>query len=181
MNTPVNHHYVPRMLSKRFANQEGKLHVFDKNYPDKGVQKKDPKKVFVKRRFYTQEEEDGTRDTSVETEYLAPLESDSSRIIEKIVDSARRGGPLNLSPGEREIWAEFYYNLFARVPDTLDKATDKVRQKALAEIDFARQSRPLNDLELSLQNDSETMERNLKKGRIQHLQESHSGHVSELL
>ena len=181
MNTPVNHHYIPRMLSKRFANQDGKLHVYDKNYPHRGVQKKDPRKVFVKRRLYTQEEEDGKRDASVETEYLAPLESDASPIVEKIVNSARRGGPLNLSPDERRIWGEFYYNLFARVPDTLDTATDMAHQMVLAEIDFVRQSRPLNDSELSLQNSPETMERNLKKGRIQHLQRPHPEGVSELL
>lgn len=181
MSTPKNHHYIPQMLSKRFVNQEGKLYVYDKYHPDKGVQKKDPKKTFVRRHFYSQEEEDGTLDVSVETGFLAPLESDASPVLEKIVNAVRRGQTPNLSSDEKDIWVKFFYILFARVPDRIDKASDVVRQIVLAKIDFASQLRPLNDLELSVRNSPETMNKHLKNGGIQNLPMSTSGKVFEFL
>ena len=181
MNRPKNHHYIPQMLLKRFTNQEGKLYVYDRCHPEKGIQKKDPKKTFVRRHLYTQVKEDGTRDVEVETEYLAPLESRVSPVIEKIINAARRGDPPDLSPVEKDILMKFFFIQFARVPDTQDRATDEVRQMILARIDFAGQSRPLNDLELSVQNSSEAMERHLMNGRIQNLQMAPSPEVSELL
>ena len=181
MSRPKNQHYIPQMLSKRFANQEGKLYVYDKSHSDKGVQKKDPKKTFVRRHLYTQLEEDGTRDASVETEFLAPLESDASPVIEKIVNAARRRQPPNLSPVEKDILLRFYHGLFARVPDRLDVASDEARQTILAKIHFASQLRPLNDLERSVRDNPETMNRHLKNGSIQNLQMSPSGDVSGFL
>ena len=181
MRRPKNHHYIPQMLLKRFTNHEGKLYVYDKSHRDKGIQKKDPKKTFVRRHFYTQVEDDGTRDASVETEFLSRLENDVSPVIEKIVSAARRGSSPNLSPAERDIWIKFYYLLFARVPDRLENAAEEVRQIVHARIASASQSRLLNDLELSVQNDPETMDRHLKNGSIQNLQMSPSGEVYEFL
>lgn len=181
MNRPKNQHYIPQMLLKRFTNQEGKLYVYDRSHPEKGIQKKDPKKTFVRRHFYTQVKEDGTRDVEVETEFLAPLESDASPVIEKIVKAARRGRPPNLSSDERDIWQNFFYTLFARVPDRIDKASDIVRKMMLARISDASQSRPLNELEQSVRDYPETMNRHLKNGSIQNLQMSPSHEASEFL
>lgn len=169
MSRPKNHHYIPQMLSKRFANQEGKLFVFDKSHLGKGVQKKDPKKTFVRRQLYTQVAEDGTRNVEVETKFFAPLESDASPVLEKIVNAARRGQTPNLSPGEKDIWLRFYYGLFARVPDRLEVASDEVRQIVRTWILFVSQLRSLNDLERSVWDNPETMNRHLKNGSIQNL------------
>ena len=181
MSRPKNHHYIPQMLSKRFANQEGKLFVYDKHHPDKGIQKKDPKKTFVRRHFYSQEEEDGTRDVSVETHYLAPLESDASPVIEKIVNAARRGQTPNLSSSEKEIWLRFYYSLFARVPERLRIASGEVHQTVSTRIHLASQLRPLNKLERAVHASPEEMNRHVKNGGIQNLQMSASDEVSEFL
>ena len=167
MSRPKNHHYIPQMLLKRFTNQEGKLYVYDRCHPEKGIQKKDPRKTFVRRHLYTQVEEDGTRDVSVETEFLARLESDASPVIEKIVYAARRGVPPNLSSDEKDIWVKFFYNLFVRVPETREKYKEEIRQEILREIDFIGQFRPLTDLELSMRDDDVTMERFLRNGSIQ--------------
>ncbi len=181
MSRPKNHHYIPQMLSKRFANQEGKLFVYDKHHPDKGVQKKDPKKTFVRRHFYSQEEEDGTRDVSVETQFLAPLESDASPVLEKITNAARRGNPPNLSPDEKDIWVRFFYNLFVRVPETRTNYKEELRQEILREIDFIRQFRPLTDLEQSMIDDEETMERLFRNSSIQSVRMTHVKEVFEIL
>ena len=181
MSTPKNQHYIPQMLSRRFANQKGKLYVYDKSHPDKGVQKKDPKKTFVRRHLYTQLEEDGTRNVFVETEFLAPLESDANPVLKKIVSTARRGQTPNLSSDDKDIWLRFYFGLFARVPDRLDVASDEVRQIVLARIHFASQFRQLSDLELLVRDNPETMDRYLKNGSIQNLPMSPLGEVAGFL
>ena len=180
MSKPKRHHYIAQMHSKRFANSGGILHVFDKRFPKKGIQKRTPKNLFVERDFYSQVDDKGTKDVSVETEFLARLESEASPVIERIVSAARRGNPPDLSPVEKDILIKFFFIQFSRVPDTLDRATDEVRQMVLAKIGFAGQSRPLNNLELSVQNSSETMKRHLMNGRIQNLQMSPSREVSDL-
>jgi len=181
MSIPKNQHYIPQMLSKRFTDQEGKLYVFDKSQPNKSIQKKDPRKTFVRRHLYTQLEEDGTRDASVESEFLAPLESDANPVIEKIVCAARREQLPNLSSDEKDIWVKFFYILFARVPDRIYKASYMVRQMVLERIDIVSRSRPLNDLERSVRDNPETMNRHLKNGSVQNLLMSPSGEVSEFL
>ena len=170
MNRPKNHHYIPQMLLKRFTNQEGKLYVYDRCHPEKGIQKKDPRKTFVGRHLYTQVEEDGTRDVDVETKFLAPLESDVSSVIEKIVNAARRGSPPNLSPDEKYVWVKFFYNMFVRVPETREKYKEEIRQETLREINFIGQFRPFTDIELSILDDEETMERLLRNSSIQSVQ-----------
>ena len=170
MSRPKNQHYIPQMLLKRFTNQEGKLYVYDRCHPEKGIQKKDPRKTFVRRHLYTQVEEDGTRDVSVETEFLARLESDASPVIEKIVSAARRGDPPNLSPDEKDIWVVFSYIQFKRVPETREKFTKEMRQDIRREIDFLERILPLTELELSVRDDDETMERLLRNSSIQSVQ-----------
>ena len=181
MNIPKNHHYIPQMLLKRFTNQEGKLYVYDRCHPEKGIQKKDPRKTFVRRHLYTQVEEDGTRDVSVETEFLAPLESDASPVIEKIANAARRGVPPNLSPDEKDIWVVFSYIQFKRVPETREKYKEEIRQEILREIDFIGQFRPFTDRELSILDDEETMERLFRNSSIQSVQKPLSKEGAEIL
>ena len=181
MSRPKNQHYIPQMLSKRFANQEGKLYVYDKSHPDKGVQKKDPQKTFVRRHFYSQEEEDGTRDVSVETQFLAPLESDASLVIEKIVNAARRGQTPGLSSDEKDIWVKFSYNQFVRVPETRETYKEEVFQELRSELDFIGQFRPFTDHELSILDDEETMERLWRNSAIQSVRMTHAKEVFDIL
>ena len=181
MSKPKRHHYIPQMLSRRFADSGGILHVFDKRFPQKGIQKRTPKNLFVERDFYTQVDAKGTKDVSVETEFLARLESEARLVIEKIVSAGRRGNFPDLSPDEREILKTFFFTQFSRVPDTLDSATDEVRQMMHPNTDFAWQSRPPKVSELSVQNSSETMERHLMNARIQHLQMPRSLEMSGFL
>lgn len=181
MSIPKDQHYIPRMLLKEFTDKEGNLSFYDKRHSDKGVRKRAPKNLFYERHLYTQVAEDGTQDASVETEFLAVLESQASPVIEKIISAARLGHPPNLSPVEKDIWLRFYYGLFSRVPDRLDVASDEVRQIVLARIHFASQLRPLIDLERSVRDNPEIMNRLLKNGSIQNLQMPLRPEMSEFL
>ena len=48
MSKPKRHHYIAQMHSKRFADPDGILYVFDKRFSHKGVQKKDAQESFCR-------------------------------------------------------------------------------------------------------------------------------------
>ena len=181
MSIPKDQHYIPRMLLKRFTDKEGNLSFYDKKYPDKGVRKRAPKNLFYERHLYTQVEEDGTRDASVETEFLSRLENDASPVIEKIVASARRGQFPNLSSVEKDIFVKFFYNLFVRVPDVRDQYFDVVRQMVMDRLEFTKKIRPLTRFEQSLLDSDETLERHLRNGSIESVQMQTSENIIRIL
>ena len=181
MSKPKRHHYIAQMHSKRFADPNGVLYVFDRRFPHKDIQKRTPRNLFVEGDLYTQVGGDGTKDVSVETEFLARLESEASPVIEKIVNAARRGHPPNLSSVEKDIWVEFSYIQFKRVPETREKFTKEMRQDIRRNIDFIERIRPLTDLELPVWDDDETMERLLRNSSIQNVQRPLSKEGAEIL
>ncbi len=175
MSTPKNQHYIPQMLLKRFTNREGKLYVFDTSYRDKGIQKKDPRKTFVRRHFYTQVEEDGTRDTSVETEFLARLENDGSQVIEKIVSTARMRLVPELSATERKSFVSFFYYQLMRLPAVRDDFVDEVSEELISYLKAESRVRSLNNYELALLAKGDARERHLKNASVKILRSSPVG------
>ena len=171
MSKPKRHHYIAQMHSKRFADPDGILHVFDKRFPHKGVQKRTPRNLFVESDLYTQFDDKGAKDVSVETEFLAPLEGKASPVIEKIVSAARQGAPAKLSPDEKDIWVEFTYIQFKRVPERREKHKEEIFQEIRGEIDFIGQFRRFTDSELSILDDKETLERLWRNISVQSVQQ----------
>ena len=180
MSKPKRHHYIPQMLSKRFADRDGILYVFDKRFPHKGVQKRTPRNLFVEGDLYTQLDEKGIKDVSVETEFLAPLDGKANPVIAKIVSAARRGNPPNLSPDEKDFWMKFSYIQFKRVPERREKHKEEIFQEVRREIDFIGQFRPFSDSELSILEDDEKMERLWRNISIQSVQEPLSKEGAEI-
>jgi hypothetical protein len=121
MNNPKRNHFVPEMVSRRFADDSGRLFFFNKQFPEKGVLATTPKNLFVVGHLYTQLESDGTKDVSVERT-LAALESVADQIIKKIVTAARAGQEPNLTTDEKEIWDQFFFNQWKRVPDSHERS-----------------------------------------------------------
>ena len=181
MSRPKRHHYVAKMHSRRFADPDGTLYVFDKLFPGKGIQKRTPRNLFVERDFYTQVDDKGIKDASVETEFLARLEGKASPVIEKIVNAARRGHLPSLSPVEKDIWVMFSYVQIKRVPETREKYKEEVIQEVLREIDFIGQFRPFTDPELSILDDEETMERLWRNSSIHSVRVRFEKGVFEIL
>ncbi len=180
MSKPKRHHYIAQMHSKRFTDPDGILYVFDKRFPQKGIQKRTPRNLFVEGDFYTQFDEKGTKDVSVETEFLAPLEDKASLVIEKIITAARRGDPPNLSPDEKDIWVVYVYIQFKRVPETREKYNEEVFQEILREADFRRRFRTFTDRELSILEDEVKMERLFRNSSVQSVQQPLSKEGAEI-
>lgn len=120
MSFPKRHHYIPTMLSKRFADQDGRLYFFDKRISDRGVRKSTPTNLFVESHLYAFIDEIGHKDMEVEV-WLARLEGQASAIIDRIVGAARNQKTPNLTQGEKEAWALYSYVQWKRVPDVRKK------------------------------------------------------------
>lgn len=159
MNIPKDQHYIPRMLLKRFTDKEGNLSFYDKRHPDKGVRKRTPKNLFYERHLYTQVEEDGTQDASVETEFLAVLESKVAPIIAMIVKAARLRRVPVLEACERKAYVEYFRTQLVRLPERRRWFAEETRRQMIQEIENASAVRLLKDHELALLNGDEEIER----------------------
>jgi len=113
---PKRQHFIAQMLLQRFADEEGKLLFFSKQFPAKGVLCTTPGNLFCQTHIYTARDKNGVTDVRLERSY-ARLESLANAVIEKIVTSARAGRAPLLTAEERDIWALFFYNQWKRAPD----------------------------------------------------------------
>ena len=181
MNVPKRQHYNPRMLLKRFVDTDGRLHFFTNHAPDKGVLTSTPENLFLQKHLYTQVDEVGTKDVSIETSFLANLEGKADPIIEKIVCAARRRQPPNLSHDEKDVFLTFFYIQLTRVPDVRDPIMDEVRHDTIEEIEEAANVRSLTDDERAMLDGGEEMERRLKNANIQSLPMGLNNRVFQIL
>jgi hypothetical protein len=113
---PKRQHFIARMLLQRFADENGKLFFFSKQFPAKGVLATTPQNLFCQTHIYTAKDKHGAVDVGLERSY-AKLEGLANAVIEKIVASARNGDKPHLTTQERDIWDFFFYNQWQRVPD----------------------------------------------------------------
>jgi hypothetical protein len=116
---PKRHHYNPQMLLRRFADAQGMLFFYNKGLPHRGVQSTQPANLFVQNHLYSFQTKDGTKDTSLETQFAA-LEYKADLIIEKIITCARAGREPKLNPEERRDWDSFFYYQWKRVPEMIE-------------------------------------------------------------
>lgn len=165
MSSPKRHHYIPRMLLKRFSNERGIFFVYDKRQPEKGVHKRKLENLFVEKHLYTQIDASGAKDVSVETEYLASLESEASRLFSKLVLAARRGEAPCLTPVEKDICIEFFYCQHMRVPERGGRSKEEAYQRSRRRIDFMSRFRSPYGGELSIAFEDGTFRRLWKNAR----------------
>ena len=150
MSIPRRQHIIPQMLLKRFSDPDGYLHVFDKRFPDKGIQKRTPKNLFVERDLFTIVEDSGIKDFSVEADFLSRLEGQAGEVIEKIVRAARKRKLPSMSSKETRIFAEFFCILFFRLPEINEEIMEHMRQETCLQIEQETKSRPLGFYERKL-------------------------------
>ena len=159
---------------------DGILHVYDRRYPEKGIQKRTPQNLYVENYLYTQVDAAGNRDSSVETEFLAQIESRASLVLEKIIVNARRGSPPNLSFEEKEAWVKYSYTQYSRVPETLKQHEEEIRQNVYDEIGVLRKIGFFTQKDLSILDNGEAMERVWKNAQVESVRMI-SGKASEVL
>jgi len=116
---PRRHHFVPRMLQKRFVDPHGWLHAYNRNRPGLKIYKTKPLNLFVQGQLYSEIGEDGRRRPITERK-LGVLEHSADGVISKIIAAARAGRPPQLDALELDVWYLFLTLQWKRVPDLRD-------------------------------------------------------------
>lgn len=116
MNVPKRHHFVPELLQQHFSNGDGGLWTFSSRNRAKGVWCGTIENLLVEGHLHSHVERDGSKDTSLETQF-SMLEGFTAPIIGKIISNARNGRLPSLTRQERETWDFFLYQQYRRVPD----------------------------------------------------------------
>lgn len=119
MSTPKRHHYVPQFLLHNFTDENGDLHFFTEKNKCREVLKAKPDNVFHQKHLYTSINDDGSKDTTLETEY-ADLEGKASGLIARLIKQVRNESTPAFSEEDHELWNLFFYNQWRRVPDMHD-------------------------------------------------------------
>jgi hypothetical protein len=148
MSEPRRHHFIPRLLQRRFTDGQGRLFVFDKRRPE-AVFNATPSDVFVKRDLNTIFGKDGSRDVGLERWY-STIESEVAPVIERIIDRARARKTPRLTPDERNIWDNFLYHQQKRAPDAFERlglVESFEKELPLWIKEYEREVRPLTDQE----------------------------------
>ncbi|MDE0303428.1 MAG: DUF4238 domain-containing protein [Albidovulum sp.] len=150
MNQPKRHHYIPVVILKRFADEDGRLWLCRREGGVPIIWKSRPEKAFLERNLYTKQDSSRKRDISVE-EDLGKVESAASPVVDEIVSHSLAGRCPCLATGERETLIRFIDHHHRRTPENhplVDK--DMENWEAYLRTDFERESgRPPTKEELA--------------------------------
>lgn len=102
---PKRQHYIPKMLLKRFCDDDGWLWTGGKDLPD--VYRRRPKNVFVENHLYTKYGYDGEPPSAEYEQVFSRIETIADPVIDRIVNSARQVQCPVLSAEEQAILLEF--------------------------------------------------------------------------
>jgi len=114
--TPKRHHFVPRMLQKRFVDPSGWLHAYTRSQPWRDVYRSRPENLFVQGHLYSEITPEGRRRPVMERR-LGVIEDAADAVVNKIVLAARAGAPPQLTTWELDLWYLFMTLQWKRVPD----------------------------------------------------------------
>ncbi len=154
-------HYNPKLLSRRFTDQNGNLFFFDKRCSERGVRIARPENLFVQGHLYTAIEADGSKNSFLET-FFSELENRAKPVIDKIVESARKGCLPGLTDWEKKIWDHFSYYQWKRVPECIESTSNIAAFESSVQqlvTKFEREFRPLTLAERENLSNPRTMER----------------------
>ncbi|MXZ31753.1 MAG: DUF4238 domain-containing protein [Acidimicrobiia bacterium] len=113
---PEKQHYIPQMILKHFADDRDLLWV---GHRDTGhVFCQGRHKTFVQKNLYTRYSyEDGSPDAEYERR-LSDIESEASRVLDRIVDEVRNHCVQNVGEQERLAVQRFVFSLARRTPES---------------------------------------------------------------
>nr|WP_321360325.1 DUF4238 domain-containing protein [uncultured Hyphomonas sp.] len=113
-------HFVPQLILKRFKKPGGVFWYYDRQRPQKGVEERNPSKVFYHRSFSTSSD----KEFSVEEQFQERIETPLTELLDKVLPMVRLGFTPEISDENAELVAHFLYYQAKRRPevvrDTLD-------------------------------------------------------------
>jgi hypothetical protein len=108
MSVPKSHHYVPKLILRRFADERGHLYFFRKDRPGAEVKSASLDRLFAAEHLYSKKRKDGSKDPALE-HGLNRLETEVAPVFSQIIEAARNGRPPGLSAEQKEVVALFHY------------------------------------------------------------------------
>ena len=141
MNLPMRHHFIPQFILRNFTNDDGYLYCYSKQA--RRMFKSTPSNVFLEKHLYSQRDERGKKNPSVETEISHSIDGPAAPVLDKIVKTVRNGTLPGLTGLEKRIWDEFFCCQLRRLPTARGSISD-AELVAEALDDFERHIQPLS-------------------------------------
>ena len=116
MNNPKKQHFVPEMLSKRFARPDGKFFFHDRRREDNFIRPTTPANIMHQRYLYSPTDEKGVRDFSLEHRYNR-IETAADQLFDRIEQLLDQKIDPVIRGTNRELLDLFIYEQWRRVPD----------------------------------------------------------------
>lgn len=112
---PKRHHYIPQMVLRHFADTDGDLWFWRRDFKPGDIRKATTQNLFVQKDLYTQVHSDGTKDVGLE-KFFAYLEGTGADFIRQLSAIVRRGLVPKLDDGAWDFWHHFFYYQIKRTP-----------------------------------------------------------------
>jgi hypothetical protein len=116
MNNPKKQHFVPEMLSKRFARPDGRFFFHDRRLDDNLIRPTTPANILHQRYLYSPTDGKGNRDFSLELRYNG-IETAANLLFDRIEHVLEQGRTPVLLDTNRGLLDLFIYEQWRRVPD----------------------------------------------------------------
>jgi hypothetical protein len=122
---PKRHHFIPQMMLRHFADDDGQLWFWRRAFEKADVRKAGTQNLFVEKDLYAQLLPDGAKDVALE-EFFARMEAHGARFIAQIADAIRNNKRPKLDTGAWEFWDLFFYYHMKRAPGVIDALAAKI-------------------------------------------------------
>lgn len=117
-NKPKRHHFIPQMMLRHFADNDGQLWFWRRDFAKCDVRKTNTQNLFVEKDLYTLTAADGTKDVALET-FFSNLEGAGATFINQLADIIRSGEIPKLDDSAWLFWGQFFYYHLKRTPGAI--------------------------------------------------------------
>lgn len=114
------HHSTSQMILKRFVDDSGRLFMFSKERPYKGVHQTSPVNALVESNLYSFLNREGTKNPTLEKEF-SKFEGKAAPIIDKLIRQTRQRRDPQLTLREHRDLCRFVHSQWRRSPDFMKK------------------------------------------------------------
>jgi hypothetical protein len=112
------HHFIPQMMLRHFADNDGQLWFWRRDSAEDGVRKTSTQNLFVEKDLYTFTAANGTKDVALET-FFSNLEGAGAQFISNLADIIRREETPKLDDNAWKFWGQFFYYHLKRTPGAI--------------------------------------------------------------
>ena len=116
MQRPRRQHYTPVFYLSRWSGHDGKVHVIRKSNGRIARSNHAPKYLGFENDLYSYSENfNAANRAEIETEFLAPLDSEGARIVAEMIAGS------GLEKRDYVLWAQFLTTMKVRTPENVEK------------------------------------------------------------